>query len=319
MSDKRPQAELRDFALVLGGLALLRVAIGFLPVPTSFLVTASLLVSAVFVAAPILALYRGAAHPWGLRSAGMLLGAGAITHIVCALAVARMQQGLGLALLGAVGQAGLVCWCLGLGAIVAGLLKDRNLLLPVAIFLAFLDIFLVATPVAPTTRLIQARKEQFAQIAYTVPKPEAVPQSGRARTLAYVGPADFFILATFFVAIHRFRMRSRETLLVIVPTLIGYLLIVLLLGGVRVGGVSLAQLPALLPIGAVVLIVNRREFKLTRDEKVATLAVAGLGLLLVIWGATRRAPQAAPLPPGLGQAPTGSAGLHAPEPPDRPR
>jgi hypothetical protein len=54
------------------------------------------------------------------------------------------------------------------------------------------------------------------------------------------------------------------------------MLVVYYLGGVHIGTVSLNALPALVPMGAVILIVNWRCFTLKRDEKVMT------GVLLVV-------------------------------------
>jgi len=50
------------------------------------------------------------------------------------------------------------------------------------------------------------------------------------------------------------------------------------------------SMPALVPIGLVVLLVNRKEFKLSKDEWASTAVVGALGVGLLIWGATRPKP-----------------------------
>ena len=138
-------------------------------------------------------------------------------------------------------------------------------------------------PEGPVGKIARGNQEALVRIAYSVPKIGTVSHGGHAESLAFVGPADFMFLAMFFVALYRFQMRTRETLLAIVPVLAGYLSIVLLAGHVSFGPVSLAAMPALLPIGATVLIVNRREFKLTKDEKYSSFLIIGVGLAVVTW------------------------------------
>jgi hypothetical protein len=61
-------------------------------------------------------------------------------------------------------------------------------------------------------------------------------------------------------------------------------------------------MPALVPIGLVTLLVNRKEFKLSKDELASTLVLAVLLVSGLIYLATRKkAPPAEPLPSAAAQ------------------
>lgn len=304
-----PNRRLAWFFAILAVLALLQVVIGQVSIPEGVLLIANILVSVIFVATPILAIYVAAGYNWSWKLALAFLVGGAAAHYgsyhMGATGVADVLAGL-------VKQTGLICWCLGLGALLSTLIRDKNLIVPIAIFLALLDMFLVLTPIGLTQKMLTEHKKESQKVLYDVPAPKTQPAKPgqpikRPEPLAFVGPADFLFLGMFFVAIYRFQLRSRETIRWVIPVLAGYLLIVLLFGGMRIAGVSLGQLPALLPIGATIFIVNRKEFKMTRDEVLSTLLIAALGVGLLIYGMTRPRPRAAPLPPPDAQAPAKSA------------
>ncbi len=287
---ERPDpSRLRLFGVALVVLAFLRVAVGYVAVPAGLLGAASVAATALFMVLPILALFAGAGHRWDLRQAiaivvlGVVFQAGGTT-----LAHAAASPAVG-GFLFALGQVGLVVWCMGVGAALACLLKDRNMLLPIAVFLSLFDTWLVFAPEGFVSRSLASTSSALPSVAYAVPKVAAVsalPEeaaNGFAQNLAYVGPADLLFLAMFFTALYRFEMRPRATFLAIVPVLTAYLAVVLLFPDVWVGPIRLAALPALLPIGLTVLWVNRREFHLLRDERIITLGLLGLGIPFVAW------------------------------------
>jgi hypothetical protein len=301
------------------GLVALRLLIGIVPIPTGAILPASLLVSIVFVAAPIYGLFRAASVNWDWKRAGLFLVGGLLVWATGPL-LAGSLKGLpfALGLVTALSQQAIVVWCLAIGAMIALLLKDRNLLLPVAIFLALFDLWLVFAPEGVVNQtVVQGSGQALAAVGYQIPKPQSAPAGGYAAPMAYVGPADYLFLAMFFVALFRFDMRTRQTFKVSVPVLAAYLLVVLLFGGVEIGPIRLGALPALVPIGAVVLIVNRKEFRLSKDEVQATLALAILGTVFVTWRIFAPRPPAprpepsptAPAPGGPGSPPMpGTAG-----------
>lgn len=314
--EQRPERGLWVFAAVAGVLFLLRIGMAYTSLPVETAAAISLLATVIFVAAPILALFAAARFSWTTPHALLFLVVGVVAHAGGYLLAEKVLGGRGLAavVLLALAQTGLMFWCLGLGALVAQRITDRNLLLPIALFLAGFDMFLVFSPTGPTKVLVQQRPEVFEAVAMSVPR-VATPQEavGAVQAMAYVGPADLFFLAMFFIALFKFRMRTRETLLAVIPVLVAYLAVVLFLGSVRIGNVSLAMLPALLPIGATVLLVNAREFRLTTQEKVATAIVGLLAVGMALLGlalASRQRPTTQP-------APSPKVGVPVPaEPPD---
>lgn len=303
-------ATLGPFFAILLVLAVVRVAVILIDIPTRAVWSASAVVSVVFVATPILALFRGAAFPWNVKRALAMLAGGALTQFAIDFLLRSLH--VHSALVGgsmmAVAQTGLICWCLGLGALVATAVKDRNMLVPIAVFLALFDFWLVFVPEGFAGQEAHGSQETLRRVAYQV------PQFGHAESLAYIGPADFLFLAMFFVALFRFHMRTKATSKAMIPTLVLYLLTVLVFGNVQIGPITLGALPALIPIGAVVLAVNWREFRLTRDELIATGLIAALGVGLVAWRMNAPPPppppetQAGPLPPGSAPRPKAPPG-----------
>lgn len=278
-------------------LCALRIVIGFVSVPLAWVDLLSVVTTIVFMATPVYAIYCVAKFNWTARWGLLFLVVGAFFH-VGAYFLADQPPSLAQAVISAIGmQFGLVTWCVGLGVLLTRLFREKNLLLPVALFLAVLDMFLVLTPVGPTGRIARENPNKITRAFYETPRVQNVPTGGKARPLAFVGPADFLFVAMFSVALFRFGMRTRETLWWMMGTLVCYLLVTILFGSVHLfGTVSLGALPALVPIGACVLIVNRKEFELSKDEKISTWIVAGLGLGLLIWGATRPTPPNPVLP-----------------------
>lgn len=311
---------LRPYVAILAVLLVLRLVLpGIRLAPGPWVYGLNLLLTVGFVALPILALFRAAAFPWTSRTAGWFLGVGIAAHaggVVLARLAGPGPAGLALE---AMAQTGLMVWTVGLGAFLALLIRDRNLLLPVALFLAGFDAFLILTPTSLPQQVMQRAPEVFQSVAVRVP-------GVGVSALAYVGPADLFFLAMFFIALHRFQMRVRETFRWVVPVLVAYLLVVIGLGSTSVAGIPLGALPALVPIGLTVLLVNRKEFRMTRDELIATWVVGLLALALAGYGYSRRlvappesvnpspASLAVPVTPGPGPAPGAPGATPAPVP-----
>jgi hypothetical protein len=305
-------SEGRGLARFFGLVAVLfavRVVLGAAEFPAQLLPALDLLSAAVFVGVPVVAVFSGASHAWRPSQALALLVAGAAVHAGAVLAGRGLPaSGWPALLVASAGQAGLLCWCMALGALVAGLVKERNLLVPVGIFLAGLDALLVFHPGGPVARIVAERPEVFTSVALAVPA--ARGQTGavgpQVEPFAYVGPADLFFSAMFFVCLFRFGMRTRETAAWLVPALVAYLCLAFVPG-------LLGMLPALVPIGITVVAVNWREFNLDRSEKAMTAGVAVLAVAMAAYGVWARAgtppaPPAGPSLPAGGQAPPGQEG-----------
>jgi hypothetical protein len=185
-------------------------------------------------------------------------------------------------------------WATGLGYLVGLLLKDKNLILPVAVFVIGFDMFLIFSPISFTSKAVEERSEVFQTVAMSVPSaqqasesPEA-PRQPQVQPLVFVGPADLIFVMAFFVSLFRFKMRVKQTALWLLPVLALYLLAVLLWA---------IALPALVPIGLTVLLVNRREFDLNGEEKkgllavtIISIAIGGFGLFQKLTAAPKEEP-----------------------------
>lgn len=296
---------LAGFFATLVLLAALRVAMAFLLVPESARIPLSLLITVVFVALPVFALFKASSHPWSWRLAVAFIAIGLVVQFAFPLA-SPSGKGLVPILFDAVAQQGLPMWTVGLGALLALLLKDKNLLLPVSIFLALFDIFLVLTPVGFVQVLMTKAPNLLPAMAHKIPEVATQPAATGVPvgTIAHVGPADFLFMGMFFIALHRFHMRTKATLVWLMVALAVYIPLAFILGPV----------PLMVPIGLTVLLVNLPEFKMTLEEKVSTALVTVVGLAIIAYSATRPQPvaPAEPLPGELAPAPEGSAS--SPEP-----
>jgi hypothetical protein len=237
-----------------------------------------------FVALPILALYFGGML--GLRALPLvgifglgLAGAGGSQFLLREGVLPFWLTGAGVGL----SQVFTVLWSWSLGSLVARLLRDKNIVLPAAVVLATADVISVWAPVGPVRQFLsyEAGQKAFEAVAYQVPRVGQALESPLS-PVAYVGPADFVFIAMFFGVIHRFGMRRKETLAWLVPTLAVYLAVVIGFGEYTIGGIPLATMPALLPVGLVVVWVNRKEFELSVSEKWLTAGVVLVCVALLI-------------------------------------
>ncbi len=288
--------ENRAFLLYLAAIWVFNVVTPLVVLPVRLLLATSVLVSVLAISLPILALFEGAKQTWTFNKGVIFLATGVVIQFGClVLAQVVFKNSISLILSTlAFSQIGLVLWCLGLGSMVSLLVLDKNLIFPITVFLALIDIFLVLTPIGPTKQIMEAAPQVLHNVGLSVPKPAAVVTTGHVGSLANVGPADLIFIGMFFAALHRFGVNAKRTLGVLTPTLAAYLLVVIFLGGLKLGRFELNALPALVPIGLVVLLANIREFKLTRDEKLSTILVLGIAGALVGWGMTRQPKQVKP-------------------------
>lgn len=273
-----PKRGIETFFFTLVGLAIVRVVLQDVGnVPIAIVPIANVVMGCLFLGGPLLALCFAARDSWTPKMALEFLIGGLTMQISCYFLQMLLKQhdAIPSQVINALGQVGLPMWCVGLGALLAMLIKDRNIVVPIAIFLACLDMFLVFSPLGLTHILIKKMPEMLPAIAVQVPVASHEITGERVSPGALAGPADFLFLAMFLVALFRHNMRGRHTVIVIIPTLLAYMLLVNLIK---------TPLPALLPIGGVVLLVNWKEFELTRDEKISTWLVAVLGVTLFTWG-----------------------------------
>lgn len=291
---------LKVFFCIVAALFLLRVGLAYLVVPASLAPFLSVVGTTILVGLPIYAIFRAASHGWSIATAAILLVTGGLLHIFGALLVTRVlpEVGLTTVLVREVWQSGILLWTVGLGVLLSMAIRDKNLMIPVAIFLVGFDTFLVYNPEAPTAKMLRENPSIVQAVLYKIPDvKEQGAATGSVQDLAYVGPADFLFSATFFTLLFRHRMKTRQTLNWLIPVLILNILLVGTVGSlIKLGPISLATMPAMVPIGLTVLLVNRREFKLNKQELLGVLLVATLAVSLASYGIYRAAstPQEAP-------------------------
>lgn len=311
---------LRDFVLVAVALFLLRLFFGFVTFPVGVANALSILSAVLFVGLPVFAIYRASSHEWNAKGALLFVLAGAVLHVGGAV-LARYVSGpstAGEVVLMAIVQTGILAWTLGIGVLLSLKIGDKNLMIPIAIFLVGFDMFLVFNPESPTRRMLENVPAVTQSVLATVPQAKATEEAkAGVQNLAQVGPADLLFAAAFFVLMFRFDMKPRKTMLWMVPVLVLYLLIVVFAGGAHIGPLSLGMLPAMVPIGLTVLLVNWRGFKLQGQEiagvVLVTLLSAGLAWF-GIYRANQQAPQVAPSQQGGDQAPPRQEGSPLPAP-----
>jgi hypothetical protein len=159
----------------------------------------------------------------------------------------------------------------GIGALVAALIRDRNILLPAAVFAAFADYFMVhfgtvhvALSSANGQKLLNAMSARTPEIRVGgIPIP----------TLT-VGMADVVFVCFFIACTMRFAMNVRGTLAAFAVLLPAALLYVLITGH---------SVPALMPMALGFVIVNWGAFRLSPEERRA-VAIAALVVALATAG-----------------------------------
>ncbi|MFN8140389.1 MAG: hypothetical protein U0R49_11380 [Fimbriimonadales bacterium] len=239
-------------------------------VPPSALLVGTVLVSVLFVVLPIFLLFYLASSRIATKVTVIQFVIGAGAAVLCGYWLRRAGVPLEIASAGAASQLSVIAWSGALGTLVALLFKDKNLVLPAAAVLASIDLVIVLTPSGIVQQALQSDqgRKVFEAVAYHV------PSLGRLQPAAFVGPADFLFVSMFFCVIHRHEMNKKATLVATAGALAVYLLVVLLFGDFSIGNIPLRALPALVPIGAAVLAVNWKQFKLSRDERIMTAVVA---------------------------------------------
>lgn len=161
------------------------------------------------------------------------------------------------------------------GVLVSRLVREVKILLPIAVVLALVDLYVVfgggMVAQANSGRSPAAQQAMQVLTVNLLPRPAAAPH---AMQPVAAGFADYLFIALFFAAFARFGVPVRRTFLVLCGTLAVYMAAVIALR---------LDLPALLPIAAVVIGCHLDAFRYRRDEAFAML-YAGL-LVAAILGA----------------------------------
>lgn len=164
----------------------------------------------------------------------------------------------------------------GCGILLSRVLRDVNMVPPVAAVLALVDLWTV-TMGGPVHQIMTSESPGAQKVAEAMTVKLPAPTSGAA-PIAVVGFADFLFIAFFTAAMCRFagdREGYRRTVWPLTIVLSLYMLVVLITG---------MRLPALVPMAVVVVAAHWRRFHYARSEAFALL-YAGLVIAAIIFGA----------------------------------
>ncbi|GBC96190.1 hypothetical protein HRbin16_01992 [bacterium HR16] len=165
-----------------------------------------------------------------------------------------------------------------LGLAVSHIIREPNILAPAALFAALVDFAVVSLWIP---RVMQAAPHALSAVAVHVPQVGAKPTPAGLRPIGIIGPADFVFLAFYFACVWRFQMAARATYIWMVIALAGYMFFQNVVGSLTPRFMNAVDmLPGLVPMAVVLLLVNRKYFRFSREEKramaVVALLVAGI-------------------------------------------
>lgn len=171
-----------------------------------------------------------------------------------------------------------------LGLAVSHIIREPNILAPAALFAALVDFAVVSLWIP---RVMEAAPQALSAVAVHVPQVGAKPTPTGLRPIGIIGPADFVFLAFYFACIWRFGMAVRATYFWMVVALAGYMFFQNVVGSLTPRLMeAVDMLPGLVPMAVVLLIVNRKHFRFSREEKraMAVVALLVVGIItLAFW------------------------------------
>ncbi len=160
--------------------------------------------------------------------------------------------------------------CTFAGILLSRIVREANVLLPVALVAMPIDYLGAMTPIGFTQNAVQQHPEVVR--AVSIP----VPMVGGLHTIGFIGPGDALFLAFFLGIVQRLNLNMRGTFWGMYGLLTLTMLIVLRTN---------VNIAALIPMGLAVLIANWRAFRLQRSEVFATLyaLIVVLGLAVAFY------------------------------------
>ena len=163
----------------------------------------------------------------------------------------------------------LMIWCaVSIGVAITRIIKEFNILLPAAVSLALIDLYVVfggGLVTQAQSGQSQVASQMMKSLTLTLPSVPKTTSRGTEPLILAVGFADYLFMALFFGAFRKFGIPSRRTFWALVVTLTAYMFAV---------AQSQTALPALVPIAVVVVGMNWRRFKFTDEERKALAAAA---------------------------------------------
>ncbi len=161
--------------------------------------------------------------------------------------------------------------CAFLGILLSRIIREPNVLLPVALVSMPIDYLGAMTSIGFTQNMVAHHPKMVQNLSVPVPAVGSGLHGG-LHPLGFIGPGDALFMAFFFAVVLRLNMNTRGTFWLMYGLLTATMLVVLRTG---------INIAALIPMGLTVLIANGRFFKLKREEVFATIYAGGLILALV--------------------------------------
>ncbi len=166
--------------------------------------------------------------------------------------------------------------CAFLGILLSRIIREPNVLLPVALVAIPIDFIGAMTSIGFTNTVVANNPALVKAVSVAVPTVGGGGQHGGGlHPIGFIGPGDALFTAFFFAVVLRLDMNRRGTFWWMYGLLTLAMLIVLSPFGVNIA--------ALVPMGLAVIIANLRFFKLKREEVFATL-YAGVFIVALVTG-----------------------------------
>ena len=163
--------------------------------------------------------------------------------------------------------------CAFFGILLSRIVREANVLLPVALVAMPIDYLGAMTPIGFTQNAVAHNPGLVRALSVPVPAVGGgAHHHGALHPLGFIGPGDALFMAFFFAVALRLNLNVRGTFWWMYGLLTATMLLVLF---------TEVNIAALIPMGLAVLIANFRAFKLKREEVFATVYAAALVLVLV--------------------------------------
>jgi len=155
------------------------------------------------------------------------------------------------------------------GSLLSLIIKERSLLLPVALIAMPIDYLGAMTPTGFTHDMVEHASKIVSSVSVSVP---AVSAHGVSISpIAFIGPGDVLFMAMFFAAVQRFELAERATFW----WMYGLLTLSMIIA------IRFFPVAALVPMGLAVIVANAAKIKLKREEVFAVLYAGALIIVLV--------------------------------------
>lgn len=161
--------------------------------------------------------------------------------------------------------------CANLGILLAPIIREPNVLLPVALVSMPIDYLGAMTSIGFTQNVVAHNPKLVQNLSVPVPSIGGGLHGG-IHPIGFIGPGDALFMAFFFAVVLRLKMNTKGTFWLMFGLLTATMLIVL---------VQDYNIAALIPMGLAILIANYPYFKLKREEVFATVYAGAMILVLV--------------------------------------